>query len=95
MDCPYCIGTGKVQGCQVGFSELMRVSRMNRNMTLRDVERLTDLSNAYVSQIETGKIKNPSFESVLKLCKLYQIPLETIVAFYNEENQNDHGKNTD
>ena len=45
--------------------------RKRKNMTLRQVEDLTGISNAYLSQLENGKIKNPSYNVVIKLNKLY------------------------
>lgn len=46
-----------------------REYRQNAGMTLREVDLATGISNAYLSQLETGKIKKPSFESVKSLIK--------------------------
>lgn len=48
-----------------------RQLRRERKLTLRQVEEMTGISNAYLSQIETGKIKKPSFEVVQKLNNFY------------------------
>ena len=48
-----------------------REYRHKAAMTLRDVELKTGISNAYLSQLETGKIKKPSFEVISKLYYLY------------------------
>ena len=45
--------------------------RKNSKMTLRFVEEKTGISNCYLSQLETGKIKKPSFNAVIKLVRLY------------------------
>lgn len=47
--------------------------RMYRALTLRQVEIATGISNAYLSQLETGKISKPSFQVVHKLCEIYKI----------------------
>jgi len=47
--------------------------RLCRDFTLRMVEEKTSISNAYLSQLETGKVKKPSFDVVVKLCNLYQV----------------------
>lgn len=38
----------------------LRSARTSKSLTLRDVERETGVSNAYLSQLEGGKIKQPS-----------------------------------
>lgn len=48
-----------------------RELRLARKFTLRQVEEMTGISNAYLSQLETGKIKKPSYEVVQKLNNLY------------------------
>lgn len=48
-----------------------KIRRIKLGMTLRQVEELTGISNAYLSQLENGKIKKPSFDVVEKLNKLY------------------------
>ena len=46
--------------------------RRTRGLTLREVERSTGISNAYLSQIETGKIVNPTIRIVQALADFYQ-----------------------
>lgn len=50
--------------------------RLALGYTLRDVEAITDgeISNAYLSQFENGKIKNPSAFVIICLCAAYAIP---------------------
>jgi len=45
--------------------------RKSKGLTLRKVESLTGISNPYLSQLETGKINNPSYDIVRKLFLLY------------------------
>jgi hypothetical protein len=45
--------------------------RKDKGLTLREVEKQTGISNAYLSQLETGKIKNPGYETVIALYNLY------------------------
>ena len=42
-------------------------------MTLRSVEERTGISNAYLSQLENGKISNPSPRVLHKLAAVYRL----------------------
>lgn len=48
-------------------------------MTLRQVEEITLISNAYLSQLETGKIKKPSAQALYSLAKVYGVNVETLL----------------
>jgi HTH-type transcriptional regulator, competence development regulator len=52
----------------------LRGGRERRSLTLRAVERATGVSNAYLSQLESGKIRQPSPLVLHKLAKLYEVP---------------------
>lgn len=54
------------------FEDLnLKEVRKMQGHTLRQVEDSTGISNAYLSQLETGKVKKPSFEIVNKLLTYY------------------------
>jgi transcriptional regulator with XRE-family HTH domain len=53
--------------------ELRRIREL-RGLTLREVESITDISNPYLSQLETGKIEKPSPNYLYKLAEAYQVP---------------------
>jgi transcriptional regulator with XRE-family HTH domain len=53
--------------------------RRERGLTLRAVERKTEISNAYLSQIENGKITKPSPSILYKLANHYGIPYEDLM----------------
>lgn len=53
------------------LASLLRESRERLGLTLREVEAKTEISNAYLSQIEGAKIKQPSPQVLHKLCSLY------------------------
>lgn len=48
-------------------------------MTLRAVEEETGISNAYLSQLEHGKIKTPAPQNLYKLAELYKVPYELLM----------------
>jgi hypothetical protein len=45
--------------------------RKSQKLTLVQVEEATGISNGYLSQIESGKIKNPGYVTIFALFKLY------------------------
>lgn len=48
-------------------------TRKAKKMSLREVEAETGISNAYLSQLETGKIREPSPANLHKLGELYGV----------------------
>ena len=46
---------------------------------MREVEDKTGVSNAFLSQIESGKVKQPSPVMLYKLAQLYKVPYETLM----------------
>lgn len=53
---------------------ILRGSREQRSLSLRAVEKATGVSNAYLSQLESGKIRQPSPLVLHKLAQLYEMP---------------------
>jgi len=54
------------------LATLLRESRDRLGLTLREVEAKVGISNAYLSQLEGAKIKQPSPQVLHKLCTLYE-----------------------
>jgi transcriptional regulator with XRE-family HTH domain len=48
-------------------------------LTLRQVEEVTGISNAYLSQLENDKIKKPSANVLYKLATLYNIEMNSLL----------------
>jgi HTH-type transcriptional regulator, competence development regulator len=51
----------------------LRAARTAANMSLRDVESVTGISNPYLSQLEGGKVRNPSPTVLHALADVYRI----------------------
>ena len=62
------------------LSALLKKTRTDAGLTLRAVEIQTSVSNAYLSQLETGKAENPSPTVLRKLAELYKVPYETFLT---------------
>lgn len=61
------------------YGEFLKVARKAKRLTLREVEELTGISNAYLSQLESGKVKQPSPINLNKLGEAYDIPYEVLM----------------
>ena len=53
--------------------------------TLRDAAKASGVSNPYICQIETGRIKNPSIPLLLKLSKAYNVKMKTVLLWVYPE----------
>ncbi len=55
------------------FGQWLKQQREDRGLSLRDVERITNgkLSNAAISQLETGQTLNPGIMTILLLSAAY------------------------
>ncbi len=61
------------------YGSYFKALREAKNLTLREVEKQTGVSNAYLSQLETGKVKQPSPLNLHKLAQLYDVQYETLM----------------
>lgn len=62
------------------LGDFLRAARDRRKLSLRAVERATGISNAYLSQIESGKIREPSPTNLHKLAELYNVAYATLLT---------------
>jgi HTH-type transcriptional regulator, competence development regulator len=61
------------------LGEYLRNVRDSQRLTLRDVQEASDVSNAYLSQLENGKITKPSPHILHKLATVYNVSYETLM----------------
>lgn len=59
--------------------ELKRLRTVKR-ASLRNVEEAVKISNAYLSQLERGEVKQPSPHWLYKLAEYYNVPYESLMA---------------
>lgn len=55
------------------LGRFLREARQRKQLTLRAVESTTAISNAYLSQLESGRIRQPSPTLLHKLSEIYGI----------------------
>ncbi len=60
----------------------LRELRIVKNLSLSEVEKATNntVSNAYLSQLESGKIEKPSPHILEQLAKAYNVKYEDVMA---------------
>ncbi len=60
------------------LGELLKLAREIRGISLRDLEHETGISNALLSQIETGHVRQPGFQNVVKIARALNVKLDTL-----------------
>lgn len=61
------------------YGGYFKALRESKGLTLREVEKHTEVSNAYLSQLESGKIKQPSPITLNKLSGIYGVSYELLM----------------
>ena len=61
------------------FGRYLKTQRQVSDLSLRELARMTNLSNAYISQLERG-LHEPSLRVLRALADALGIPLETLLA---------------
>ena len=61
------------------LAQLLADGRKRRKLTLRAVQEEIGISNAYLSQLETGKVQSPSPVVLHKLSELYEVPYAVVM----------------
>lgn len=64
---------------QPTFVEGLKTARKLSGLSLREVEKATGVSNAYICQLEGGRIRKPSPFILRKLSQLYGIDHESLM----------------
>lgn len=72
------------------FSEILRLLRIAHDMTIKELSEKIGLSNIFISQIESG-VKNPSSETLIKYCDVFDITPE-MLKYFKEENTGGYQK---
>jgi transcriptional regulator with XRE-family HTH domain len=64
----------------IKFGQYLRQLRIHRNLTIRQVEAFSGVSNSYLSQLENGKRGIPSPDILKKLAPAYRVTYEELMA---------------
>lgn len=62
------------------IGEVLRQARQEAGLSIRDLERLTGMASAAISQVENGVRRDPGFSTVLRLARATGISLDDLVV---------------
>ena len=62
------------------LSKMLATARKAKGISLRQLEERTGISNALISQMETGHVGEPSFRKVIKIGKALGISLNRMAG---------------
>jgi transcriptional regulator with XRE-family HTH domain len=60
------------------LGKLLATMRNVEGLSLRELERRSGISNALLSQIETGHVKEPSWRNVVKIARALNLKLDVL-----------------
>lgn len=63
----------------IKLGDLVKDARLKKGLSIRQVERLTGISNAYLGQIERGEVKEPSPNKLLKLSEHLNVSYQSLM----------------
>lgn len=63
---------------KLSLGEYIALARELKGWSLRELEKRTGISNALISQIETGHIKEPGFHKVVRLASALGLGLDRL-----------------
>jgi len=63
----------------ITFGEFLRKLRESRGMSLRGVEAIAKISNAYLSQVERGERGIPNIKVLRRLADAYGVTVEVLI----------------
>jgi transcriptional regulator with XRE-family HTH domain len=61
------------------FGSRLREARVRQGLTLKDVATASDISIAYLSDLERGKLVNPTLDTLRSITTALRVPLEQLL----------------
>lgn len=72
------------------LAQLLKRWRKDNRLTLRELEKIAGVSNAYLSKLENAKQCNLNFWVLLKILEAYKIPPEEFFKLFYAEKPCEH-----
>jgi transcriptional regulator with XRE-family HTH domain len=67
------------EGTSSRFGQLLRSARMDRGMTLQEVSSKSEISVTYLSDLERGKLTNPTLETLRRVASALRVSLNELL----------------
>lgn len=71
------------------FGSFLKKIRLDLGMSLRQVEKITKISNSYLSQIERGERNIPNFSILKRLADAYGVKVTDLIETAEKEARNE------
>jgi len=75
------LSPAKNRPCSHEWGKCIRELRLQRNMSQGDIFRKTGLERNYLSRLETGKIKDPTIRTVIRIAGALEIDIDELVSY--------------
>ncbi len=59
----------------------IKILRLERGLTQRDIEEVTGVSRSHISKIESGKVANPGLDTLEKIAKALKVSISFLFHF--------------
>lgn len=70
------------------FGALIKLNRVNQNLTISQLSEITGVSGSYLSRIETSEKRTPSYKIMLSICNALNISIDELMDSTNVEDEN-------
>lgn len=70
---------------RIKAGEIIRAKREEKNISLVDFAREAEISPGYLSQLENGKKVNPNLGVILKIARMLDIEIDTLLGLEQEQ----------
>jgi transcriptional regulator with XRE-family HTH domain len=67
-------------GCKKVLGEFIKKTRIARGLSQRELGRLAGLSGAFISQLESGETKNPSYTTIKNIAQALKVSFKDMTA---------------
>ena len=70
------------------YQNIIKDALKRKNMNASELAQKIGTSRGYVSQMLSGKVKDPSFKRTLAICRVLGLSIESLAEFIEDEKGN-------